>query len=52
MLGAAPPRGSIAETKVGQPAHLARLSADYFSMPENEIVHSGAMLTLLGGQIV
>lgn len=37
---------------VGQLADLAILSADYFSIPEEEIKHLESVLTIVGGQIV
>lgn len=42
-------KGGIA---VGQFADLAVLSADYFSVPENEIKGIEAVLTIMGGRIV
>jgi predicted amidohydrolase YtcJ len=42
-------KGRIA---VGRLADLAVLSADYFSVPEDEIVHLASVLTLMGGRIV
>ena len=42
-------KGRIA---VGQLADLAVLSADYFSVPEDEIIRITSTLTLLGGQVV
>jgi hypothetical protein len=42
-------KGGIA---VGQFADLAVLSADYFSVPENEIKGIEAVLTIMGGKIV
>jgi len=42
-------KGRIA---VGQLADLAVLSADYFAVPEDEIVHLTSVLTVMGGRIV
>ncbi len=36
----------------GQLADLAVLSADYFSIPEEEIKHLESVLTMVGGRIV
>jgi len=36
----------------GQLADLAVLSADYFSIPEEEIKHLESVLTIVGGKIV
>lgn len=44
--------GKKGQIKVGQLADLALLSADYFAVPEPEIVHIEAVLTVLGGQVV
>ncbi len=41
--------GKKGQIKVGQLADLAALSADYFSVPESEIVHLESVLTLVGG---
>jgi predicted amidohydrolase YtcJ len=38
--------------KKGQLADLALLSDDYFSVPEDQIVHIRSVLTLLGGRVV
>ncbi len=42
-------KGSMA---AGQLADLAVLSADYFSIPEEEIKHLESVLTLVGGKVV
>lgn len=42
-------KGSVAP---GQLADLAVLSADYFSIPEDEIKHLESVLTLVGGKVV
>jgi predicted amidohydrolase YtcJ len=42
-------KGRIA---VGELADLAVLSGDYFTVPEDEIAHLSAVLTLLGGEAV
>ncbi|MGJ7536057.1 MULTISPECIES: amidohydrolase [unclassified Variovorax] len=42
-------KGRIA---VGELADLAVLTDDYFKVPESEITHLGAVLTLLGGKVV
>jgi hypothetical protein len=42
-------KGSI---EVGQLADLAALSADYFSVPEEEIKHLESVLTIMGGKVV
>jgi predicted amidohydrolase YtcJ len=42
-------KGRIA---VGQLADVAVLSADYFTVPEDEIVHLSSVLTVMGGRIV
>lgn len=44
--------GKKGQVKVDQLADLALLSDDYFSVPESEIVHLRAVLTLLGGKVV
>ncbi|MBX3453708.1 MAG: amidohydrolase [Ferrovibrio sp.] len=44
--------GKKGQIKVGQLADLAVLSEDYFSVPETEIPHITAVLTLLGGKPV
>jgi len=44
--------GKKGQIKVGQLADLALLSADYFSVPEREIVHIESVLTVLGGRVV
>jgi predicted amidohydrolase YtcJ len=44
--------GKKGQIKVGQLADLALLSGDYFSVPEDEIVHLRSVLTMLGGKIV
>jgi len=45
-------QGKKGQIKVGQLADLALLSDDYFSVPEADIVHLRAVLTLLGGEVV
>ncbi|SNS31569.1 hypothetical protein SAMN06295912_10498 [Sphingomonas laterariae] len=45
-------QGKKGQIKVGQLADLALLSDDYFTVPEDEIAHLNAVLTLLGGKIV
>ncbi len=45
-------QGKKGQIKVGQLADLAVLSDDYFSVPENDIVHLRSVLTVLGGRIV
>ncbi|PTQ09828.1 amidohydrolase [Sphingomonas oleivorans] len=45
-------QGKKGQIKAGQLADLALLSDDYFSVPEDEIVHLRAVLTLLGGKVV
>jgi hypothetical protein len=42
-------KGSI---EPGQLADLAMLSADYFSVPEEEIKHLESVLTIMGGKVV
>ena len=42
-------KGQIA---IGQLADLAVLSADYLSVPEDQIAHLSSVLTLLGGKVV
>lgn len=44
--------GKKGQIKAGQLADLALLSDDYFGVPENEIVHLRAVLTMLGGKVV
>ncbi|AOF94653.1 amidohydrolase [Sphingobium sp. RAC03] len=44
--------GKKGQIKKGQFADLALLSDDYFSVPEREIVHLRAVLTMLGGKVV
>lgn len=44
--------GRKGQIKVGQYADLAVLSADYFTVPEDDIQDIEALLTLLGGKIV
>jgi predicted amidohydrolase YtcJ len=44
--------GKKGQIKAGQLADLALLSDDYFSVPDNEIVHIRSILTLLGGKVV
>ncbi|CCA90762.1 amidohydrolase [Novosphingobium sp. PP1Y] len=44
--------GTKGRIKAGQLADLAVLSDDYFSVPEDEIVHIRSVLTLLGGKAV
>ena len=44
--------GKKGQIKAGQLADLAVLSADYFAVPESEIAHLGAVLTILGGKVV
>lgn len=45
-------QGRKGQIKAGQLADLALLSDDYFSVPESEIVHLRAVLTVLGGKVV
>ena len=45
-------QGKKGQIKAGQLADLAMLSDDYFSVPEDEIVHLTSVLTLLGGKVV
>ncbi len=45
-------QGKKGQIKVGQLADLALLSADYFTVPEADIVHLHAVLTVLGGKVV
>lgn len=45
-------QGKKGQIAVGQLADLAVLSADYMSVPENEIAHLSSVLTLLGGKVV
>lgn len=45
-------QGRKGQIKAGQFADLAVLSDDYFSVPENDIVHLRSVLTILGGKIV
>jgi hypothetical protein len=44
--------GKKGQIKVGQLADFAVLSADYFSVPEDEIQDMQSLLTVLGGEIV
>jgi len=44
--------GKKGQIKVGQLADLAVLSADYFSVPEDEIADIESVLTILGGKVV
>jgi predicted amidohydrolase YtcJ len=44
--------GKKGQIAVGQLADLVVLSADYLSVPEDEIAHLSSVLTLLGGKIV
>ena len=44
--------GKKGQIKEGQLADLALLSDDYFSVPEAEIAHLRAVLTVLGGKVV
>lgn len=44
--------GKKGQIKAGQLADLALLSDDYFTVPDNEIVHIRSILTLLGGKVV
>ena len=44
--------GQKGQIKVGQLADLAVLSADFFTVPDDEIKRIEAVLTLLGGQVV
>lgn len=44
--------GKKGQIKVGQLADLAVLSADYFSVPEDEIQDLESVLTILGGRVV
>lgn len=44
--------GKKGQIKPGQLADFALLSDDYFSVPENEIVHLRSVLTVLGGKVV
>jgi predicted amidohydrolase YtcJ len=44
--------GKKGQIKAGQLADLAVLSDDYFSVPEDQIVHIRSILTLLGGKAV
>ncbi len=44
--------GKKGQIKAGQLADLVVLSGDYFSVPEDEIVHLRSMLTVLGGEVV
>ncbi|WP_246777143.1 amidohydrolase [Microvirga sp. VF16] len=45
-------QGKKGQIKAGQLADLAILSDDYFSVPEDEIVHIVSALTMLGGEVV
>ena len=44
--------GRKGQIKAGQLADLVLLSDDYFSVPEDEIVHIRSVLTVLGGKVV
>ncbi|WP_226575905.1 amidohydrolase [Acuticoccus sediminis] len=44
--------GKKGQIRAGQLADLAVLSADYFKVPESDIRHLGAVLTILGGKVV
>ncbi|RXF74144.1 amidohydrolase [Hansschlegelia zhihuaiae] len=44
--------GKRGQIKAGQLADLAVLSDDYFSAPEDEIVHLRSVLTVVGGKVV
>jgi hypothetical protein len=44
--------GKKGQIKEGQLADLALLSDDYFSVPDDQIVHIRSVLTLLGGKVV
>lgn len=44
--------GKKGQIKVGQLADFAALSADYFSVPEDEISSLESVLTVLGGKVV
>jgi predicted amidohydrolase YtcJ len=44
--------GKRGQIKAGQLADLAVLSDDYFSAPEDEIVHLRSVLTMVGGKVV
>lgn len=45
-------QGKKGQIKAGQLADLAVLSDDYFTVPEDDIAHLSAVLTLLGGKVV
>ncbi len=45
-------QGKKGQIKQGQLADLALLSDDYFSVPEDQIVHIRSVLTVLGGKVV
>lgn len=45
-------QGKKGQIKIGQFADLALLSDDYFSVPEDEIIHIRSVLTMLGGEVV
>jgi predicted amidohydrolase YtcJ len=45
-------QGKKGQIKAGQLADLAVLSDDYFSVPEDDIVHLRSVLTVLGGRVV
>ena len=45
-------QGKKGQIAVGQLADLAVLSADYLSVPEDDIAHLSSVLTLLGGKVV
>lgn len=44
--------GKKGQIKAGMLADFAVLSDDYFSVPENEIIHLSSVLTVLGGKVV
>jgi len=44
--------GKKGRIKAGQLADLALLSDDYFSVPEQDIVHIRSVMTMLGGKVV
>ena len=44
--------GKKGQIRAGQLADLSLLSDDYFSVPEDEIVHLRSVLTMLGGAVV
>jgi predicted amidohydrolase YtcJ len=45
-------QGKKGRIAIGQLADLAVLSADYLSVPEDQIAHLSSVLTLLGGKVV